>query len=115
MPESMENEFMKRGFLLPEGCKDLSDAWKYKGQKYSFTALPLILPDAFVSPAKKAKVGTYMVTVSQLAKTLGLKPFQLIAELIKAGIFVNPNSILDFKTAAAILRKYGFLPKKENE
>jgi hypothetical protein len=31
----MENEFMKRGYLLPYGCKDLIDVLKPKGPKHS--------------------------------------------------------------------------------
>ena len=34
----MENEFMKRGYLLPDGCKDLIDVLKPKGPKHSFGA-----------------------------------------------------------------------------
>ena len=37
----MENEFMKRGYLLPDGCKDLADALKLK-QKHSSSAKPFI-------------------------------------------------------------------------
>jgi hypothetical protein len=33
----MDNEFMKRGYLLPDGCKDLMDAWYLKGKKHSST------------------------------------------------------------------------------
>jgi hypothetical protein len=33
-PEHHENEFMKRGYLLPDGCKDLADAMKLKGQQH---------------------------------------------------------------------------------
>ena len=32
---SMENEFLKRGYLLPDGCKDLIDVLKLKEQKHS--------------------------------------------------------------------------------
>jgi hypothetical protein len=32
---SMENEFMKRDYLLPDGCKDLMDVLKLKEQKHS--------------------------------------------------------------------------------
>jgi hypothetical protein len=32
MAEEMENEFMKRGYLLPKGCKDLGDVLMSKAQ-----------------------------------------------------------------------------------
>jgi hypothetical protein len=31
----MENEFMKRGYLLPEGCKDLADVLKLREPQHS--------------------------------------------------------------------------------
>jgi hypothetical protein len=43
----MENEFMKRGYLLPDGCKDLMDVLKPKEQQ------PLLLHPSAVEKLKK--------------------------------------------------------------
>jgi len=29
----MNYDYSKRDYLLPDGCKDLSDVWKLEGQK----------------------------------------------------------------------------------
>ena len=71
----MENEYMKRGYLLPEGCKDLIDVWKVKGtpnpstpKSSSPAALPPVIGEMTV-PAG--------MTVSELAASLTQKPFQI--------------------------------------
>jgi hypothetical protein len=115
----MENEYMKRGYLLPEGCKDLSDVAKlkqkhaaelllqappHKGSFYkktwkSHTALPPLMHQVFVSPP---------TSVRKLADLLGQTPFKIIGDLMQLGVFATIDQIVDFKTVSVIARKYGF-------
>src|SRR5436190_23460969 len=97
--EGMENEYMKRGYLLPPGCKDLIDVLKLKEKKQQalLTALPQLppLPKIFgttlkpwmpISVGKPASLppvkGEITVpaetTVEELAALLGQKPFQIV-------------------------------------
>ena len=106
----MENEYMKRGYLLPEGCKDLIDVWKVKGtpkpstpKSSSAAALPPVIGDLVV-PAG--------MTVSELAASLTQKPFQIIADLMELGIFANLKDELGFETISKVVRKYGFIAKR---
>jgi hypothetical protein len=130
----MENEFMRRGYLLPEGCKDLMDVLKLKGpQHLSAKSLPLILPEkavkmwgiqafqwakAFESaipnvPIKGVLRIPKQISVAQLAAMLGQKPFQIIAEMMTLGIFLDKE--LDFKSASKIAQKHGFFVQRANE
>lgn len=112
---------MKRGYLLPKGCKDLNDVIKLK-QKHA--ALLPYLPDM---PAE-ASTGMYLKTwklspplppisgeivippatsVKKLAALLGKKPFEIIGELMKLGVFATADFLLDFDTISRIARQYG--------
>jgi hypothetical protein len=128
---NMENEFMKRGYLLPEGCKDLMDALKLKGPQYlSARSLPLILPEKAIKvwgakafkwakafkaaipnvPIKGVLTIPREISVVQLAAMLGQKPFQIIADMMMLGVFLDKE--LDFKTASRIAQKHGFIVKR---
>ena len=106
----MQNEYMKRGYLLPEGCKDLIDVWKVKGlprsatsKSWSPAALPPVIGEMTV-PAG--------MTISELAASLTQKPFQIIADLMELGVFANVKDEVDFDTISKIVRKYGFIAKR---
>ena len=133
----MENEFMKRGYLLPEGCKDLSDVWASKARQYSvkdfLKALPAILP------AKEGKAGGLSwlwpteppsikgeiivppeISAMGLAKLLGRSTLEILLDLAELGV-AEPgiksfkSSPLDFEVVSKVARKYGFLAKKAQE
>jgi len=38
--ENMENDYMKRGYLLPKGCKDLNDVLKRKQKRAKRARFP---------------------------------------------------------------------------
>src|SRR5262245_7048342 len=101
----MENEYMKRGFLLPEGCKNLADAPKYKVKPSLPTSgvLPPIVGELIVPP---------QMTVRELATVLAEKPFRIIADLMSLGIFANVNQQIDFDLISGVMRKYGFIAKR---
>src|SRR5215813_967403 len=88
----MENEFMRRGFLLPEGCKDLIDALRLKPQTKLHS-----LPAIFAPPAPSEKLlplpfiigeismAAMPMSVRQLAELLKQKPFEIIGDLMELG------------------------------
>ncbi len=117
----MENEYMKRGFLLPEGCKDLIDVLKLKEKAvpWFLPKLPIVGPTG-TKPLVKGEVlppfqGEIVIpahtTVAQLAVLLKKRPFVLIADLMQIGIFATVSQVLDFETVAKLARKYGFLAR----
>src|SRR5437764_9738213 len=112
----MENDFMKRGYLLPHGCKDLIDVLNLK-QKQKLEQNLFIKPSkqlaqlpkgyqAMIKPPKPAALppvkGEIVIppvtTVSQLAALLAQKPFQIIADLLEMGVFANVSFLLEFET-----------------
>jgi Translation initiation factor IF-2, N-terminal region len=117
----MENDFMKRGYLLPEGCKDLIDVLKLKphlppGGWFDLSELkPQLLkpPQSFPLPPITGEIiipeGT---SVLQLAALLGRKPFRIVADLMDIGVFANVNQLLDFETISKVARKYGYTVRK---
>ena len=46
--------------------------------------------------------------VRELAELLGLKPFQVVADLMELRLFKHADEWVDFATAANIARKHGF-------
>jgi len=126
--ESMENEYMKRGYLLPPGCKDLADVLKHKQKPlpgavlHSLPQMPKVHWMAAIynpalktwkqSPSLPTIKGQIFIqphtTVKQLAALLGQKPFQIIGDLMQLGTFATPDFLLDFKTISRVARMYGF-------
>ena len=116
---AMENEYMKRGYLLPKGCKDLTDVvklennpnfhWPSLPDKIAFyetamtwkqsAPLPPLTRQIFVSPH---------TTVKELAALLEQKPFKIICDLVELGTLASVDDALDFKMVFVIARKYGF-------
>ncbi len=127
--QPMENEFMERGYLLPNGCKDLIDAMKqpkhlskakqfvhflksHKGQALTFKPkIPLPEPLASLPPVIGELVIADQTTVSQLALLLGQKVFEIAADVIQLGFFVTAKDSLSFQIISSVARKYGFIAK----
>lgn len=115
----MENEFMKRGYLLPEGCKDLSDVAKLKlkqNKLSQFVALTTMTkmamqPEA-LPPVTKQVFILPQTTVKKLADLLELQPFEILCDLRKLGIPAVTESTLDFKAISNVARMHGFLAIK---
>ena len=128
MFEGMEHNYMSRGYLLPEGCKDLIDVLNLHRKEQSLNSYFLSkLPQQFPQPLylkKPIKKKTAppplnreitissQISLSELATLLGQKPFKIIADLMELGIFVSAKHLLDFETASQIATKYGFTLKK---
>ena len=102
-------EHFERGYLLPEGCKDLMDVIKLQGKAQKKILLkpgsepPKIKGDLFVSDH---------TTVREIAASLAQKPFRIIADLMELGVFANVNQALDFEIISQIASKYGYVAKR---
>jgi hypothetical protein len=115
----MENEFMKRGYLLPEGCKDLSDVanLKVKQDKPSlFVALTAMTKMAMqpdpLPPITKQIFISPLTTVKKLANLLELQPIEILSDLRKLGVPAVTESVLDFKAISNVAKMHGFLAIK---
>ena len=107
----MNHDYSKRDYLLPEGCKDLSDVWKLAAQKKAQEQRASMSPAAL--PPIIGELATPEGTsVAELASLLNQKPFQIIADLMEAGVFANINHKLDFDTIAKVARKYGYMARR---
>jgi hypothetical protein len=118
---------MKRGFLLPEGCKDLIDILKPKWPQLSAPYLTAFKPQLQkFKPTQPSSpkhplplppiVGEVIIPAStstaQLAALLGQKPFTIIADVMQLGFFVSANQLLDFEIISSVARKYGFIANR---
>ena len=64
-------------------------------------------------PQQKVLLIKPPIVVKQFATELGLKPHQLIAELMTHNIFANINQTIEPDVAAKIAEKHGFILEKE--
>jgi translation initiation factor IF-2 len=55
------------------------------------------------------------ITVKDLAPLLGIKPFQVIADLMALQIFANINQTLELDTVAKLCEKHGFILEREKK
>jgi translation initiation factor IF-2 len=104
----MDHNYKKRDYLLPEGCKDLIDVWKPKAKPVQYRPAPLRpLPSIIgeLAVPDRMKVG-------DLAAVLKKKPFQIIADLMEIGLFVNVKQRVDFESISKVVRKYGYTAKR---
>ena len=108
----MNYDYTKRDYLLPEGCKDLIDAWKLEAQKKALeqqrTSKPVLPP---LPPIVGEVVIPAHTTVQQLASILSQKPFRIIVDLMEIGVFANVNQELDFDTISKVARRHGYTAK----
>ena len=77
-------------------------------------------PDAATQPSAEEEIAAQKVilikppiVVKQLATELGLKPHQLIAELMNYNIFANVNQTIEPDIASKIAESHGFVLEKE--
>ena len=124
---------MQRGYLLPEGCKDLIDVLPLKrpsppGDWKGFIAVSKLKPQVWKLKPKQhwigaaaplpAIVGELVVpdrsSVAQLATLLGQKPFLIIGDLLELGVFAGLHQPLDFDIISRVARKYGFIAKPQD-
>ena len=102
---------MKRGYLLPKGCKDLIDTFKPHHEQKNMS------PQHHVSlPSLPPVIGELVIpeqtSVLDLARLLSQKPFQIVADLMQFGAFATVEQTLDFEVISSVARKYGFTTKR---
>lgn len=99
---------MSRGYLLPEGCKDLIDVLKLNlSDRQPLWQSPVVslVP---LPPLKGELAVKERMTVSELAEVLGQKPYRILADVIEMGVFVTLTQLIDFRVIARVVRKYGY-------
>jgi translation initiation factor IF-2 len=74
---------------------------------------PAQLPSAPEAEAQNVILIKPPIVVKQLATELGLKPHQLIAELMSFNIFANINQTIEPDIASKIAENHGFILEKE--
>jgi len=82
------------------------------------TVSPVPAPAAEEEPAEPEDTGNFIsikppIIVSELAARMGLKPFVLLADLIKLQVFVAPNQAIEPEIAAKVCDLHGFVFERE--
>ena len=121
----MDYEFFKRGYLLPEGCKDLIDALRLKRKPerpYPFIIgeLSFLKPDFRAATALPKPpppiIGELKLpgkmTARELAEMLKQKPFKIVADLMQLGIFATASQQIPFGAIIKVARLYGYTVKR---
>lgn len=72
------------------------------------TARDLLEPG---EPGRRILVPDY-IEIRDLADFLGLKPFEVVAEVLQLRIFKHADEFIDFRTAEEIAHKHGFVVEK---
>jgi hypothetical protein len=94
-----DQNYNKRDYLLPTGCKDLADA--LKREKEAATKPPEDPPiSRYVSLPKK-------VSVKFVAEISGQSLITIRLLMHELRIYIEENRGLDFSDAARLLRRYG--------
>jgi hypothetical protein len=101
MSDEVGNEFMKRGYLLPMGCKNLAAG------PFVYQSLPPIAP----KPLQHITVPALM-KVEELARALNQNPFKIIDDLVKIGVLATASQYLSFGSIFFVAWKYGFVAEK---
>jgi hypothetical protein len=102
-------DYSKRGYLLPDGCKDLIDVLRLNESQVAWRVGQPLSP---TPPPKGDILLSQKATVREFAAILGQKPFKVIADAMELGVFANANMYLDFETMSKIARKYGYTARK---
>lgn len=105
-------------FIAPIGTR-LEIPPVAKAQEIPVEPAPVPEPSAEVSedqePAKNVIHLKPPIIVKELAELLGLKPFQLIKDLMALQIFANINQTIEADTAAKVCEVHGFVFERERK
>lgn len=110
----MENEYMKRGYLLPTGCKDLIDVLNLQARQDAQPAhaenqsLPPLVFKSPLPPLLSEVVLEEQMSVRNLATALKQKPYRILADLMEFGVFAGMSQLISFEIIAKVARKYGY-------
>lgn len=72
------------------------------------TARDLLEPG---EPGRTIFVPDY-IELQELAEMLGLKPFKIVADVLRLGIFKHADEMIDFSTAATVAKKRGYIAER---
>ncbi len=79
-------------------------------EKIAPTPAPAAEPPALQAQPVGSTINVRVpVPVADLAALMGLKPFKLLGELVRMGVFANPATLLDSDQVAALCEKHGFV------
>jgi hypothetical protein len=95
----MNHNDHERGWLLPEGCKDLMDVLRLREGGKEMPELPPVVGEIELPDR---------IELCELARLVNQKPFQLIVDLTALGVFAQLDQPLDFSVAAKLARNYGY-------
>ena len=102
----MNCDYNKRGYLLPDGCKDLIDIFKPKVKKRQAPKRTEVLPTII---GEVTILG--QTSVGQLATLLGQHPSRIIVDLLELGVYSCVTTQLEFRAIYMVARKYGYKAK----
>ena len=97
------DDFLKRGYLLPEGCKDLTDVWKSQSLQKSQIPSPSVISEIVIPE---------QTTVEDLAVLLHQSKFQIVADLMKLKVFLTVYQTPDYETITKVARMHGYVAKQ---
>ena len=107
----MNYDYKKRGYLLPEGCKDLIDVLKPKAQHKPMTMMPPT-PSAPLPPIVGEITVAEWMTIRELTALLKQTPFQIIGDLLELRVAAKVDQPVSFEMIAQVVRRYGYTAKK---
>jgi hypothetical protein len=111
------DDFMKRGYLLPEGCKDLTDVSYVKAQGASKPQSPRRPGRKLVKLKPPKKPVVYLpsrITVRDLTIALGARLPAIIRLLKQMKMFTSVDQKIPFYYAAKVATKCGFQASKKS-
>lgn len=110
----MDHDYAKRGFLLPEGCNDLVDVFKFQNPESCAVLLDVrarsthceLMPQILGELAIREPI-----TVQELAALVGQHPSRVIGDLLDISIYSSVATEVRFGAASKVARRYGFKAK----
>jgi hypothetical protein len=111
----MDQDYNNRGYLLPEGCKDLIDILKPKSRSDQVLC-PALCPVVSVTlpPDAGELVIPERMTVRALANLLNRKPSEIVADLIELKVMASLDQMVSFGVVSQVLLKYGFKARRDS-
>jgi|SRR5580692_692336 hypothetical protein len=97
-------DYSKRDYLLPSGCKDLTDAIKHEEASVS--------PPVLDPPITRQISLPEVISVQYLADISGVSLHTMTTLMDEMRVGVNVGRSVDFEVAAKILLKYGIAAKR---
>ena len=110
----MNHDYSKRGFLLPQGCKDLIDVISFQKPEGCKVLIDVPAPSkarALMQKIIGALTIREPISVRELAALLGQHPSRVIVDLLHVGVYSSLETEIGFGAASKVARKYGYKTK----